>query len=286
MQKSFKFGVIVLIICNFVLTTKQTFPVENTTEIITEPKTDYLIIAQHSQVYQIDLQNEKSIKITPTNNETYVTAVEFDSKNNCIFWVHRLQGEIYRSCKLNQSAERLVQVNIGFIEGLSYDWMSELLYFVDAGRSKIEVIKPSDTIGTNRLRRTIISVGTKQGPSKLRGIVVHPQQGYIYWTDWAEFNPSISRANLDGSDSKKIVQHPHVMWPNGVTIDYKNDQIYWTDGRLRYIGRCDLDGGKLTVITRMRKSKSHPYAIAVHNSTIFWNDFKSHEIHMVNKGIF
>lgn len=46
--------------------------------------------------------------------------------------------------KLNLSkvSEKLVELPFGVIERMSYDWFSGLLYFVDAIRARIEVIKP------------------------------------------------------------------------------------------------------------------------------------------------
>lgn len=62
------------------------------------------------------------------------------------------------------------------------------------------------------MRKTIIDSHLL---SKPRGIVVHPIEGYLFWTDWSQTKPSISRTNLDGSDYKHLFGKPTVVWPNG-----------------------------------------------------------------------
>ena len=85
-----------------------------------------------------------------------------------------------------------------------------------------------------------------------RAIVVHPSKGLMFWTDWGK-HPKIERASLDGSDKKVIVDENSfnknktdkmIGWPNGLTIDYETDIIYWVDAKHDMICQMDLDGGK------------------------------------------
>lgn len=66
---------------------------------------------------------------------------------------------------------------------------------------------------------------------------------YMFWTDWASGAPSINRANLDGTDVKKLFTSPIVEWPNGITIDFISERIYWVDAKEDYIASSDLEGG-------------------------------------------
>jgi len=65
---------------------------------------------------------------------------------------------------------------------------------------------------------------------------------YMFWTDWAIDDPSVNRADLDGSNVKRLFKKPLVVWPNGVTIDHIAERIYWVDAREDYIASADLDG--------------------------------------------
>ena len=82
-----------------------------------------------------------------------------------------------------------------------------------------------------------------------RAIVLYPAKGLMFWTDWGR-NPKIERAAMDGSartvlvnktmfGSKKVIG-----WPNGLTIDYGKDMIYWVDAKADFIASMDLNGSK------------------------------------------
>lgn len=62
----------------------------------------------------------------------------------------------------------------------------------------------------------------------------------MYWSDWGE-SPNIERAALDGSQRKIIVSHD-LGFPNGITIDYKDRRLYWTDALKDRIDTSDLNG--------------------------------------------
>ena len=51
----------------------------------------------------------------------------------------------------------------------------------------------------------------------------------MYWTDWGQ-KPYIRRATLDGDNAKAIVE-TNLGWPNGLSVDMVERQIYWADAR-------------------------------------------------------
>lgn len=63
---------------------------------------------------------------------------------------------------------------------------------------------------------------------------------YLYWSDWGD-NPHIGRIGMDGTNRSVIVQEK-ITWPNGLTLDFINDRIYWADAREDYIEFASLDG--------------------------------------------
>lgn len=71
------------------------------------------------------------------------------------------------------SVETLVEISLASVEGMSFDWVTNMLYFVDGLRSKIEVIR-TDINNSGRMRRTVLDHDVLQKP---RGIVVHPMEG-------------------------------------------------------------------------------------------------------------
>lgn len=51
--------------------------------------------------------------------------------------------------------------------------------------------------------------------------------GFLYWTDWGT-SPKIERATLAGNGRRAIVTL-YLHWPNGLTIDFDDDKLYWVD---------------------------------------------------------
>jgi len=57
----------------------------------------------------------------------------------------------------------------------------------------------------------------------------------MFWTDWGEV-PKIERAGMNGDlSTRKVIVSEKIFWPNGLTIDFVNKQIYWIDGKLGFI---------------------------------------------------
>ena len=56
------------------------------------------------------------------------------------------------------------------------------------------------------------------------------------------FNTKVSRAFLDGSSQKVIVEE-RIYGPSGITLDYVNKRLYWCDYKANQIATVDYDGG-------------------------------------------
>lgn len=90
----------------------------------------------------------------------------------------------------------------------------------------------------------------------------------------------IAVASMDGSfPSPLITQDIH--WPNGLTLDWPNERIYWVDAKLKSIESCKLDGTDRRLV--VSKVSKHPYGIAVFEDTLFWSDWDSKSVQSCNK---
>ena len=56
---------------------------------------------------------------------------------------------------------------------------------------------------------------------------------YVLWTDWGQV-PYIGRVGMNGTGRSKVITEK-LVWPNGLTIDYITDRIWWCDAHLDYI---------------------------------------------------
>lgn len=63
----------------------------------------------------------------------------------------------------------------------------------------------------------------------------------MFWTNWNEQSPSVMRSTLAGKNMRIIISSD-VLTPNGLTVDHKAEKLYFSDGSLGKIERCDYDG--------------------------------------------
>ena len=105
----------------------------------------------------------------------------------------------------------------------------------------------------------------------------------MFWTDWGE-EPKIERAEMDSSDRRVIIRK-NIHWPNGLTIDYSLQKIYWTDANLCYIDKANYDGTNRESVFRSPNYcvLGHPFALTLYENKIYWTDWKTRGIHFTNK---
>lgn len=243
---------------------------------------DFLLFAQRENISRYNLITG-TLEPLPIKNLKNVIAIDFDMENNCVYWADINLDTINRQCFTNGSKlETLVSKDLASIEGMAYDWISKTLYFVDGTMSKIELIR-TDINHSGRMRRTILDSKILKKP---RGIAVHPVAGYMFWTDWSAENPSVNRANLDGNNSLTLFGKDRVEWPNGITVDYIANRIYWVDARQDYIGSSDLHGDGFLKVVHSSDVVSHPFAVAVFKSNMYWDDWKKNAIYSSDKDIY
>ena len=105
----------------------------------------------------------------------------------------------------------------------------------------------------------------------------------MFWTDWSE-QAKIERAEMDGSN-RGIIIRQDIRWPNGLTIDYSAEKIYWTDAKLFYIAKANYDGSKCEKIVRTLSQcvLGFPFALTLYENKIYWTDWKTRGIRSTNK---
>lgn len=240
----------------------------------------FLLVAQRDKIARISLDTDNMFETLPIFGLKNVIAIDFDMRNNCVYWADIINDTIGRQC-LDGTAEPeiLVESQLSSIEGMALDWVSNVLYFVDGFRSKIEIIR-TDIHYEGRMRKTILGPDHLKKP---RGIAVHPMRGYMFWTDWAPGDPSVNRAELDGTNIKRLFTKPIVEWPNGITIDHIAERIFWVDAREDYIASADLDGRRFKKIISNDERVSHPFAVAVFKDNLYWDDWKQNAMFSADK---
>lgn len=248
----------------------------------TATNTEYLLIAERRQISRIDLSsNEKWV--LPIDDLIDVTAIEYDANNNCVMWSDRAYNIIGRQClDGKRSAEVLASVGINEVMHLAFDWMSELLFFVDSGRRTVEVLSTSARADhtPDRMHRTIIAA---KEDTELFGLLVHPGYGLLFWCEYHRNGQHIARSNLDGSHHRVLVKLSDYDIRHPLAIDYEDDRIYWMNVLYNYIARCSIHGNHcVKVIVEQRKFNVYR-AVLVQANHIYWYDYRQKTIRKSRK---
>jgi low density lipoprotein receptor-related protein 5/6 len=103
----------------------------------------------------------------------------------------------------------------------------------------------------------------------------------MFWTDWGEV-PKIERASMAGDvETRGVIISSNIFWPNGLTLDYATDRLYWADGKIAYIHSSNLDGSDRREV--VRSSLPHPFALTLFQGSLYWTDWQTKAIYTCNK---
>ncbi|KAK2516155.1 hypothetical protein Q9233_013855 [Columba guinea] len=184
---------------------------------------------------------------------------------NRIFFSDAHFGNI-QVIKDNWSGRKVLIENVGSVEGLAYHRAWDTLYWTSSTTSSIT----RHTVDQRRRgafnREAVITMSEDDHPHVL---ALDECQNLMFWTNWNEQLPSIMRSTLSGKNAQVIIS-TDILTPNGLTIDHRAEKLYFSDGSLGKIERCEYDGSQRYVIV-----KSGPgtfLSLAVYDDYIFWSD--------------
>ena len=230
----------------------------------------YIVFAHRIDIRQISLDIAYSVDvILPFPPISNAVALDVDLKTGDIFWSDTVEDAIVKSSPDGVHVVEVISSSLHSADGIAIDSVGRKIYWTDGGRHTIEV---SELNGTSR---TVLFWHDLNSP---RGIAIDYKAGFLFWTDWGS-SPKIERSWMDGQRRTLLVQQS-LIWPNGLSLDATEERIYWADANMKHIQSCDYDGNfRNTIIAGL----AHPYGIAVTNSHIYWTDWNSTSLHMLNK---
>ena len=143
-----------------------------------------MLISTRKNILKLDLSNpEAELETLPIADIQNVIATDLDYESDCLFWADIEKDLIMKQCLGNGSApEILVGANLNSVEGMAYNHLDKILYFVDGNKKTIEFVKVDEN-REGRMRKTILD-GKVLG--KPRGITLHPTEGLLFYSDWAD----------------------------------------------------------------------------------------------------
>ncbi|KAG7228330.1 hypothetical protein INR49_009194, partial [Caranx melampygus] len=236
----------------------------------TSEEEPYLIFANRYYLRKLNLDGSNYTLIKQGLNNA--VALDFHYAEQMIYWTDvTTQGSMIRRMHMNGSnMEVLHRTSLSNPDGLAVDWVGGNLYWCDKGRDTIEVSK------LNGAYRTVL---VNSGLREPRAVAVDVRYGYLYWSDWGD-NPHIGRIGMDGTNRSVIIEDK-ITWPNGLTLDFINDRIYWADAREDYIEFASLDGTKRHTV--LSHDIPHIFAMTLFEEYIYWTDWETKSINRAHK---
>ncbi|CAH1277168.1 NOTCH2 [Branchiostoma lanceolatum] len=203
------------------------------------------------------------------------TAVDYDRTGDFVYWtsVNGANSRVSRFPYETGPGLRLDGGQASVPDGIAVDVISRNLYWTDTGTDRITVSRLDGSF-----RKSLIT----QGLDEPRAIVVDPNSGWMYWTDWG--NPSkIERARMDGTQGSVIVNVVQGHWPNGLALDAAANRLYWCNGGTGEIWTSGVTGSNPSPAKLLTHANAHLFGIAVDETYIYWTAWNIPGVHRISK---
>ena len=149
-------------------------------------------------------------------------------------------------------------------EGISYDWTQKKIYWTDSSNNSIYAMNldGSQLVMIARVERPraivldpcnglvvqkILRINDRFC-FKNRTLIFSFRSSSLYYTDWGRFGTSgkIFKTTMAGSLKRTIIDKD-LSQPSGLTIDFDDRMLYWSDAVREKIEKSNLNGGNREV---------------------------------------
>ncbi|XP_047540379.1 prolow-density lipoprotein receptor-related protein 1-like [Vanessa atalanta] len=241
----------------------------------TDPTRPLLVYSNRHEVRGVELSSLTSRALVSSLKNTIALDWCRTQAGLQLYWTDVLDDNIYRGTLSGDAVtgiEVVVQQGLSTAEGLAVDWVAGNLYWVESSLHQIEVARLD-----GKYRRTLIA-GDMDSP---RAIAVDPGVGYLFWSDWEASAPRIERASLAGRRRRELLRVG--AWPNGLALDLPARRVYWVDARADSVHTADYEGRDRRDVLRRHPALSHPFAVTVFESHVYWTDWRTNSVVRANK---
>ncbi|KAK7073342.1 Low-density lipoprotein receptor-related protein 6 [Halocaridina rubra] len=227
----------------------------------------FLLYTRKEDIRRISLLTSHNVPI-PVTGIQEAMSIDFDSIENRLYWTDISVKSISRAFMNGSQLEPVIEFGLEYPEGMAVDWLARNIYWTDMGNNRIEVARLDGTS-----RRVLLW----ENVASPRSLALDPGQGFMYWSEWSD-KPIISRAHLDASEPIAVVSK--MGRANGLTIDFKDSRLFWTDIDNMRIESSDLDGHSRKVIVG---NLPQPYGLTLYEDFVYWADWETGTIERANK---
>ncbi|XP_047739334.1 low-density lipoprotein receptor-related protein 1 [Hyalella azteca] len=253
-----------------------------------ERREPYLVFCNRHELHRLSItSNVSSVQHKPLlKGLKNAVALDFwhtDEGIDHLFWTDVSSDQIFTGTLYAGSLTNIhvvLSFGVATAEGLAVDWMGHNLYWVVRGkRSSLQVAQLSGSSLSGVNTKTLIDTAIHSP----RAIALDPRDGLIFWTDWEMHKSRIERATMSGGDRRVVVTIGGLGWPNGLTLDYFARRIYWIDAKSDSIHTAEYDGSDPRMILHAHDLLSHPFAITLYGTQVFWTDWRTNSLMSANK---
>ncbi|XP_078613211.1 low-density lipoprotein receptor-related protein 2-like isoform X2 [Branchiostoma floridae x Branchiostoma japonicum] len=226
----------------------------------------FLLIADNIRdaIFQVNVTSGSKFEL-PLGEMWIPLSVDYDPTTDYVYWSDRLDGDIKRARRDGSGREIIAADDVFYVYGLALDHEGGNIYWTDSVAKTISVARKDGS-----LARSLLTAPAVGSPG---GLVLDPRNGYMYWTDWGS-DPRIDRAEMDGSNQTTIISD--LTDPNMITIDYKENRLYYCDGGDYSVYSSDLLGNDILRV--FHEDGNVLFGIAIDDDTIYWSSWTHGQI--------
>lgn len=159
----------------------------------------------------------------PMASIVFAMSLDYDPITSTLYWSDFMNKSIGRAkWSLSESGhfqESILTDSLEMPGGVAIDFVAGNIYFVDTGRSVIEVARAD---GSHR------SLLVWRSVDQPRDVVLDSTKALMFWSQWNNQTASIQRAGMDGN-FRVLLHSLNLTRPNGLALDRPYRRIYWTD---------------------------------------------------------
>lgn len=147
---------------------------------------NYLIYSQGMSFLRLPLSPSQDDpgQLLMVHPKQIPVGLDVDCLQGSLYWSDLALKAIRRAPYNGSRSETVIEgLLVGTPEGISIDWISRNVYWIDSQSDSIKVTRLDGRLGP----KTLISEGLRDP----RGIVLHPGYGKMYFSDWNRGAPKI-----------------------------------------------------------------------------------------------
>ncbi|XP_064458298.1 low-density lipoprotein receptor-related protein 2-like isoform X2 [Ornithodoros turicata] len=220
----------------------------------------YAVVSEGNALYRIQHGNigKDTVEKIPVNTLILVSAMVLDWSAQTLY-ISDTPREIIMSINMDNYTTKVIhEHHIGSILGMDLDTQNKNLYWVDAGKSTLEVCHSNGSLHTilqNNLVRPL-------------DLALYPKAGVLFVLSLGDA-PSITRYTMDGKNPKKM-PFSSILLPLSLSVDASSSKLFWADsvkGTIEFIDLKDEPYKSPTVAAQVSR---HVLSVSVVNNVVHW----------------